>query len=1262
MLNSPLGAQKSSRKAAPRAIAYFLSLLGVACMLMTPAPAHAGADDFEFGQALAKKGQETGKKVWFGYAKTVFDRILADKNRSQGDHNEALYGLALLKRGEALAAASNSSIPYAEVRALFKDAADGVEKFIRENAKHPSVTDAKLKAGETRLNFVQWARDLLGDTDLLADRKTSESEVQGDAREMINGALAYFDALDDGWQEMDATPLSQIARFHWVTCKYFSALIHPPCSTDAKNALKQAGIDLEDFISFFDGQLVAIFAQDFYGLTNWELARCAGAEKEKEAYYRAAVDWFDTCIQTQLLDRDSLRIIARGYLHIAQCCLDAGRVGDSNFPKRARAYLSRMVAKVPPILTTVDGIRSMIAWGRIEAQLESPDKAIEVLTEAKQKAEETGRIWLVNRANREITKVLGMNTGTGGPSVGADVLKSVADDQFVAKNYDQAIGAYQKVIQAAGESDEDLMTYVLPSWEKIARSYEKLGDLLSAALATEPVHAAWLDGRIPRKVGDKNDQNLITYGNLRNRAGKWLEKLWNQTTSSVYREAFHKVRDSFSRDYPGHPIAENIDYKVALQKFNQAKSERDKKQSSWKRTMAEAIKFLERVAKDTKSAVQQRAQVKLIVAEYVKKNPKGMVARADEALKDWDSAATQKRAKEYPTIAARIAKQRGEAKYWKSVALVDLKRWGEVLTLLENFDVTHGDQSETVLSGALGNVVQAYIGKGDIEGASTQFQKLIRQYPDYYNLPKITFHLARYYEGKYSDIEDKYKAALAKLYGPKGERAKGVKSKWRKAMEDENFIAERLIDVAGERNKAKEFMRYWENDVLKEKKETRFTEDDYKRAKWRLNGSDEWDKTDREFGQERYKIGLIKTIDKMTVRLKELKTEKDNLWSQVEALEKEIEQHKKDMYPPLKKAANFYYAWDQVMKEKSPGKRTATNVGLFAYRFYYATVLNDKDDDAWQKALELYTDYMDLPGVSEDNKAGAAAKLGRIYSHLSDVASDATKRKEYSQQALELLQEALAKVPANNSLMVRQLEGQIVVIPWQGVIHSGRSFRFPIARIQDLAGFRRAVKEMGTEAMPLPEFAAERDNKQYATELNEFKKHIAAMSDKEAGRVVKNFKTAGFDPIFFKTHAKSRPEFRLSLARVYAQSNRIEDIRKALNLCYSLTGTALRVDEESEEHWEAQVIKMQAYIRGAEIGSKSGQNNIKAEAKEMLELASKGFKALHSNDPSLGEEYRSQTPLEMRDLLGRLNILLRAAQMTEVKINITTGENPNSGG
>ena len=121
------------------------------------------------------------------------------------------------------------------------------------------------------------------------------------------------------------------------------------------------------------------------------------------------------------------------------------------------------------------------------------------------------------------------------------------------------------------------------------------------------------------------------------------------------------------------------------------------------------------------------------------------------------------------------------------------------------------------------------------------------------------------------------------------------------------------------------------------------------------------------------------------------------------------------------------------------------------------------------------------------------------------------------------------------------------------------------------------------------------------------------------------------------------------------------DIRKAINLCYSLTGSALRVKENTADWWEAQVIKLRAYLKGAAIGRASGQGNVKAEAKEMLEFAGKSIRGLWSNDHSLGEELRPETPDEIKELLARLNALARGMGVAEIDIRIETTNAAGSG-
>ena len=68
MRTRPFGSSRQGATTRPLG----LTLIALLALVLVPAPAAlAGSDDFEFGQALARKGQETGEKVWFDYARRV---------------------------------------------------------------------------------------------------------------------------------------------------------------------------------------------------------------------------------------------------------------------------------------------------------------------------------------------------------------------------------------------------------------------------------------------------------------------------------------------------------------------------------------------------------------------------------------------------------------------------------------------------------------------------------------------------------------------------------------------------------------------------------------------------------------------------------------------------------------------------------------------------------------------------------------------------------------------------------------------------------------------------------------------------------------------------------------------------------------------------------------------------------------------------------------------------------------------------------------
>ncbi len=1228
-------------------------LLPLFLILMLCAPAaQAGSDDFEFGQALARKGKATGDKYWFDLAREIYEGILSDGNREAGAKNEARYGIAELVGGEALAAAARRSIPYADVKAAFERAVNGMEKFVAANPKHPRILQAKLAIGETRLAFVTWARDLLEDADALEARKAESSTVQADARRMVNKALQYFDELDDGWDGEDPTDEQALAHYSYVTCVYYAARILNPCSSEAVSGLAKAAESLDEFINYFDGTMVAVYAMDFLGLTDQERADCENNEDQKVALFQSAYDWFESCTATEWVDADSLRIIARGYYHLGRCCNLAGRVGDQNFYKKGAVHLRKMTSRIPTIVKTDDGIRAMLQLAELEFKLDNNDQAIQIASEAGKHAGTTGRPWLENQANRLITKILSSGDGgNGGSTVSPDILKRVADNQFASKEWRAAIGAYQKVILACSDTKEDLMNYEVPSWKRLATSYRQLGDLLAAALAADPVHAAWLDGRIERKAGDSNDANLLLAGGMRRAATKDMEELFRSTESSAYGDRFKAMRDSFGRDYSDHSSAKSGDWRAARDYFGDALRLRKAGDNKWKATLAKAEQKFTQVSKNPKAERQHEALIYLLRTASMRKDWSSVEKAADGALKFWESAAVKAQIKEFETVGPRVRKCQGQAKVWPSMAYLEKKQPAKAIPVLETWAKDYGGDIRDAFYAptALGNLVEAYIAMGDIENGLRYHARLLSEFPKYFRLPNITFGLAKYYEKQYGDLAAPYKQLVAKLRG--SEEEIGVVAKRNAAEKEADRIRNRMGDLRGTLDSTQRLIKTWEEAVAEAKKLGKkidvkgIVEKDYKDALKLIAGDPDAPDTANEVAR----IGLIKTLERLSAVLNAKVAEAQNLDTQVQAATREMRGLEQKMYEPLVKAANLYYQWNQVV---SPEDRTIRNVKTFAYRFYYATVLNPTDVQNWQRARELYEALLKMPGLPAAENAEASAKLGRIYSHLSGLAKDEGGKQELVLQAIELLQAGIARNPDNNQLITGLLSGDFAVLTYNSKIQE-RSFLIPMRHVADVADFRKALAELGTPAALVPKYTSDASQKSYDRMLDEFKNAIGAWKDKKLKRTVKGFAGAGFDAAFYKAYGNRSKNFRLSLARAWSQSGDPAHGIRAINLCQTLTESSFSFADTEEGYWEAQEIRLRAYMSAAKGGVE------KAEPKDMLEYATKNLRALYLQNPSLGLGVRDSTKDNLKAILKDLDQLRRSAGMSDSGIDLDA---PPAGG
>jgi predicted transcriptional regulator len=1199
-------------------------LLAAILAVGTPGIARAGGDDFEYGRALAELGMKTGDQAYFDYARRIFQGVIGDENRSDAEKDLCRYGLAEMKVNEAMGATGNDSIMYDDVIKLFEEAVEGMEAFVKKNAGHKRFAEASLKVGTTRLGFVQWARDsLLSDPDYLLERGAKMDKVQADAGSMVRGAIQYFDGLRKGHDKMNASQMSQIAQYYWVLCQYYVALVAVPGTEDSKVAFENAAAALDEFITLNDGTLLAIYAQDILGLTRWEQAKQADGTDAKEQFYGRAVEWFEACIETEVETEDEERVVANGYYHIGQVCFEAGRVGSRNFHREGANFLKDMESRHGTIWRQDNGIRALFEWAKIENARDRQSEAIEITQRAGEYAKKLGKGWLEQRANKLLRIFISGTGGAsgGGGSVSADpgVLMRVADDFFNEKKWGQAIAAYQRVLASSERTPENVDEFIIRAWERIASAYRSQGDLMASALALEPVHDIWVDDLV-KKVGGKDDPNMIRLGDIRLRAQRAWQELHQKTGASIYRTQFTDIRDSFPTDYPKHPSSEIGLWNTARDKLNQAREQQRASNSRWRSTMKEADELYRRIAKDMNSQVQDAAWVKLMYTAYLRDDWKGILSVFEEADTFWNSKAAQAQAKAQPTIAARRKPEVGRASYWKAEALYRLERWDDVIKALDGWHVEYDSlkSSGPYYVGALGHLVFAYIGKGDIPNADKYFTRILEADANYRLLPKITFALAKHFNDQAREIDSERKKARIALNGSVEDPLGGARTKLRMVEKRESQTVGYLVTRQSRLVKLKELVDTYERKQ-KEGMPQNIRDEDYAAAK-------------KEIPE------LTKQIGELSKSANELTAEMQSLQTQVADLTEKIKELAQKLYEPLTRAAGYFWEWDNALANNGL-TRDPRNISIFADLYYKAGLLRPEVEGNWIRARKLYEDFLKMKGAEQADKQEAIGRLGTIYSRLAENAEQGTPaRAGLVSKALDRLQSSLAYVPENNDLIVGLLSGDVVVIPFRK--GTGPLNRFPLPRVKTVAEFKKAVDSLGKSGgPPIPKFLSEIDNKRYERAVMEFKVHVQGMTDTEIDRTVQGFENAGFDVGFFKEHAESGTEFRLALAWIYTESGVKEHMIKGYNLASSVASGRFAAEENSEDWWTAQVTRLRALVNGAELNLREAGAKSSPIANDWTRRASKMLRGLHTSSPDLGDDIRPGTRDHLKKLNQRIELL-----------------------
>ncbi|MHC5011650.1 MAG: hypothetical protein ACYTG6_12010 [Planctomycetota bacterium] len=1208
----------------PGLFALFLLL----CLGLVAVPSVLADDEFEFGRDDDFAfGQKLAQNRYFELARKVFEGIIANPNRSEEDKDEARYGLALLAREEALAAVGRPDVPYADVKALFDSAVKDVTEFVRKNPDNANTAEAKLNIGTIRLAFVQWARELLGDGEEMATRGTQGDTVGADAKDAVDEAISYFDGLRPAPDNLDPTPLEDLAQYYYVISQYYRALVFPPCSAAAVQALANAGDLLEEYIMDHDGQLLAVYAQDIYGLVWWELAKCESDKDKQQTLYGNAFEWFVTCIDTEDQGPDFLRVITSGYYHVAQAGLAAGRMPDRNFEKEAVAYLEEMLKRHPTAWRTENGLRALIEWSKIECQRSNPTGAIEVAKEAAERAKTAGMPHLERIANRQLNEYVSGGCGGGTSSGGQDpvVLKRVADDLFLRGRYSDAIRAYQQVLAAIPDTREGFVNYGWHAWERIAASYNRLDDRLGEALAYEPVHDAWINGLIRNETGQEDDPTLFRAGQNRRFSQVALKAVADLTGSRVIEARYKAMRDEFINEYPGHPSSRAGEWNAAMDKWNTAKDQKKANDATWRTTLAEAIGHLRNVATDMKGEKQDQAWVFLVLAERELESPQRVVERADEAAAYWADPERTEQEEKFDAVRTRRLQARAAVTFWKAEALFDLGKAAESVALLADYHAKFPDADKPYPSLAYGTLVEAYLTVGDVDAADRTYRTLLRVDPEFFNLANITFKLAGYYNAKRQEIEDRLRTTTQEL--------NLLLPDLRVAQREEARLELQLADWNNRRTKYETALRL--DKEAKERGEESPVTPGYRTE------------------AERNLPGLLEKIEAATRRLAEVKRTRQDLDTKVNALREQQEALKQEIYAPLVKAAGYYKDWDDALKSRDL-TRSWDNLSAFAQMFWFAGKLRPEIVENWQNAKALYEDYLGsavvkLRPTNDPDKRAAVSRLGDVLAHLAEVEADPGLRKQLVQQAVQFMQQSIAENPENNDLIVGMLSSKLLILSWRHP-REQRRYRFPIPLPADVDALKAAVQTLGTSGgFPLPVYDDDEKRRNYERALIPFKDALLRESNANLERLVQSAGKSSFDPTLYRDLADSDPEFMLALAWAYTESGQDEDLPKAITLARNLVSSQqLAVPEDTPEWWRARTILFRAMLNTARAGAGAAG----ADTAQWLDHASATYKGVAANYPDFGESITPGNKAVWEAFLEQLNDLRREAGLPDTTITI----------
>lgn len=1209
----------------PRLNRRWIAALGAVALLgLGAAPVRAGADDFEFGQKLAQNR-------WFDQARHVFESMLADPKAPEPTKDLARYGLANLGFEKVLSLAATRGTKLEEVVKLAETAADEIAQFATKNPTHPRAGEAKLRAGLARLWLVQWSQEQSESDALLVERQTTKDAALAAGRRVIETVLTYFEALKG--QPGD---VGTLAEYHWTMSQYWRALVMDACSAQQLEALKQAYVALDQYTSNHDGELLASSAHDVLGQVFAAQARCAQNPAEQEQLVTKALDEFTICIDTEYQDSETLKVITNGYWHYGVTCLEVKRIGTRNYLREGAEMLAGMLARVPNAVTTQAGLRALIVLGQLYGALGKVDESIATLKLASDKAIALGRSDLSREANNRIKDTL---SRAGGVAVAVDVavLRKVADAFFAEEAWVEAIGAYRSVISAAPQSSSAFVEYVWPAWDRISACYEKLQDVLSAALALEPVQEAWKDGRIPAK-NEASDANMLKALRSRKRQLGLLDQFASKSESTLVKELYKRGRETLPQDFPLDPDLKNIIWNTAVQHLREARDQRRQGDAGWKAKLLLARGEFEQLAGDPKNDRQDAAIAQVVVADVMlagdpAEAPKAAehgLATAAKAQEFWASAEGQKRLKDYPQLAGQRQEALVDVRYFRGEFQKVLGRWDEVLAEMSAHAKEFPDSDK--ISGALSLVVEAHLAKNQMQEADVALQDLIKRFPKTPSINGLVAKVASTFDNQFRELSERYAKLQAELKGTREDKSQAVETKLRDVDQQYNRDTAQLVEVRNQVRINDEKLSAWKKD--------------------KGNVPDLSDKAAKEL-EEKTLPEQKRMQATLEGRIPGLKAELDRLEARAGAIREEMKEIVKAQYAPLKEAVRRYQAGLDVQLENDRASVPPGNVMQVAKRWYVAAINPQGADEDWEQARKGFEAYLELPAVkgapaTDENKREVVSKLGRIYVHAAEREADEAKRAELMSKAALFLESSISDRPENTELLVGLLEGRFAVVVWQNEAERDRpTYRFVVPKVENADALKAVVSRLGTpeSKLGLPVVGDAARQAGYRKALNEWKSAMAKAPPAEWQALWSDLRGSGMDAATYMLLGNTNAEFRTALATAYVELSTDAAALKAETLLATLLRGPITLPEYSDDWWDATTLTLRLWVSASERLATSG--TVAAKASEYRKRA-KNLIQGRLSAAVLPEALRPA----WKSLIERLNKGLNSEKLSPVEVDL----------